>query len=278
MGKASNPQKTLPSTSKLGTPNTPCAIASSLWALSCAFTPSSTRFAPGSQLRGHGLKPRGIRRIGTTCPHMFEQGLAHIAIGQARGLAVATASRSKPSGLKGCMAGKASSTPCRCANHCTCAVNPVPLGRHLSRAQHRVVLEQAAQKQRACSGHAVAQPHKRYWQLLKREVSVGRNEIQINVICFMRAPGVVVCRGLWVWVGLNKGFRVRLAQTLGDLARHITFLAASSLRPHSRMSSMVRKHPSHKPLPVSMRHTFTQGLRQRFRPWRPPILREQLAF
>ena len=59
------------------------------------------------------------------------------------------------------------------------AVNPVALGRHLGRAQHRVVLEQAAQKHRLV-GHPVAQALQSQRQLLERQVGVGRDEVQVK--------------------------------------------------------------------------------------------------
>ena len=42
MGRASKPQNTLSSTQNVGTPNTPRAMASSVLALSCAFTSGSS--------------------------------------------------------------------------------------------------------------------------------------------------------------------------------------------------------------------------------------------
>ena len=130
---ASKPQNRRPSSSIVGTPNTPRAIARRWGARSSAFTSSLRRVAQGRQQR-HAASRSGSSASRAAAPDVAQHRLARCAGSACRPLgAHASARRSSGSGLNGCCAGICSSMPW-VASQATWRIGPGALGPDLGRA------------------------------------------------------------------------------------------------------------------------------------------------
>jgi len=116
MSVASSPQNRSPSSSKVGTPNTPCAIAWSVFARSASFTGcASTAVTPsGKPTASHSAaKPSGVD---TSWPsRQMCRKIRRIASGVSP---IAIARRSGRIGLNGCAGGIRNGMPSLSARYC----------------------------------------------------------------------------------------------------------------------------------------------------------------